>query len=76
VHKCLLCNEKAEYKAYNKHIPNNIKGWSNSAWFCAKCSQRLDIKQSWIFKDCSKCVNYGKTDGICWDCVDGSLYKK
>lgn len=75
INRCLLCCKFAKYKAYNKHIPNDDIDWRNWAWFCNICKKRPDIKRNWIFKECPKCINYGKTDSICWDCINGSVYE-
>jgi len=74
-YKCLLCTEPATNKAYNKHIPTDVKGWKNRAYFCDKCKRRKDIKRNWIFEECLTCKNYGKTV-ICWDCKNGNMFEK
>jgi len=74
--KCLLCAKPATNKAYNKHIPTDVKGWNNSAYFCDKCKQLKHIKRNWIFKDCPACNKYGAVDGACWDCKEGNMFVK
>jgi len=74
--KCLLCAKPAPNKAYNKHIPPDVKHWNNKAYFCDKCKRREDIKINWIFKECTRCKNYGKTDSTCWECIEGNMFEK